>query len=269
MVIAGMAVSGNRQGDANVNGRWLIRTVLVVMCAALAAGFAENEPAEVLKPTETLESVEAQCARRCREHASLTARLRLNKEINSPQGEVTIEAIGEYQHQRKGEKLMFRVELKNTVVTRSGGRESKVEQKVLTISDGQFSYNMAEMGGQVINATKSLSQPAQTMLADENFFKTLRTHYELRLMPEEQIDGQEVWVIEARPRRPAPGGPAKTMHYLLKEGGIRLRSTDHDASGRRIQLTGLSEIKFDEKIDPRRFIFTVPKDIKIMDLTGS
>lgn len=240
-----------------------------MMGGALATGFAEDEPTDVLKPTETLESVEARCIQRCRGHDTLTARMRLHKEMNSPQGEVTIEAIGEYQHQRKGEKLMFRVELKNTVVTRSGGRESKVEQTVVTISDGQFSYNLAEMGGQVINATKTLSQPAQTMLADENFFKTLRTHYELRLLPEEKIDGQEVWVIEARPRRPAPGGPAKTVHYLLKEGGIRLRSTDHDASGRRIQLTGLSEIKFDEQIDPRRFIFTVPKDIKVMDLTGS
>ncbi len=226
---------------------------------------------DLLKPSEpaSLDTVEALCIERCRGHDTLTGRMRLQKQFTAPQGEVTSEAIGEYEHQRKGEKLMFRVELKMTVTTRAGGKESSAVQRILTLSDGQFSYTIAEMNGAIVSATKAISLPSQSVLADVHFFKTLRDSYTLRVMPDEKVDGHDVWVIEARPRKQAPGGPAKTLHYLIKESGIRLRSTDHDASGARIQFTGLSDIKLDEPIDPKRFIFTVPKGVKVVDVTGA
>lgn len=242
-------------------------TCTLLGLASLSA--SDKEPLPATPPPDSLVTIERLAVERCRGHNSLTGRMRLHKEFTAPQGEVTTEAIGEYLHERQGEKIMFRVDLKNVVTTRAGGREAKVEQQILTISDGMFSYTLAETDGKIVSASKSVAQPAQTVLADVNFFQTLRAKFALKVMPDEKIDGHDVWVIEARPHAPVPGAAARSLHYILKDSGIRLRSTDHDATGRRIQFAGLSDLKFDEPIDPKRFIFTAPKGVQIVDMTGS
>lgn len=179
------------------------------------------------------------------------------------------EGKGTYEELREGEKIMFRSELTNEIKAEIHGRRNQGTQKVLTISDGRFGYVLTLGPGDRKQAVKTLAPKAsQALLADGAFFERLRTKYQATVLQDEEVDGKEVWVVEARPTAPGPGEPAKITHYILKDCAIRVRTTGHDAQGRRVQFTGLSEIKLNAEIDLRRFIFEVPRGVEMIDMTG-
>ncbi|RIK68792.1 MAG: hypothetical protein DCC65_01280 [Planctomycetota bacterium] len=225
-------------------------------------------PARQPEGRESLGAIRAECLSKASAHSTVAAKIRLNTEVISGQVSVVSEANGTYEHQRKGAKLLFRVEMKNQIRTKAGKRVVDDEQAVLTIGDGVHAYTLTHQKGKEPSAVKSMPVASQTLLADEPFFEVLASNFEVRVLPDEKIDAQDVWVLETRPRTPKPGQAAKTLHYIRKDCALRVRSTGHDATGRRIQFSGLSEVKLDPEIDPRRFIFEAPDGVKVMDLTG-
>jgi outer membrane lipoprotein-sorting protein len=176
-------------------------------------------------------------------------------------------ANGAYEHLRRKGRLMFRVDLKNTVTQIVRDQKSFGEQSVQTISDGKYAYTLSTSAGQPPSATRATPKPGQTVLADEAFFDSLERDFVLKVLPEETINSIPVWVLEAVPRPRSSGKVAKAVYYLTKDSGIRIRSTNHDRAGKRIQLTELTDIKLDPPLNPDRFVFKAPPGVPVVDLS--
>ena len=53
------------------------------------------------------------------------------------------------------------------------------------------------------------------------FFDALFRENYVRLLPDDKVDGHEVWVIESTPKQMIGGQPVKTVHYILKDCGLQ------------------------------------------------
>lgn len=237
--------------------------ILVLASSLLAFG-----PLPRLFAEETIEAIETQSIAACEQHNSISAKMRLSTEMVMGAALVHSESNGSYEHMRNGDQVVFRVEMKNVVTSKVQGQERKVEQTVLTVSDGQSSYTLTTQPGQKPTATKGAPKSGQTVLADRNFFASLKRQYNIRVLPDEEVEGKPAWALEATPKQQIPNQPAKSIYYVHKDSGIRVKNTSHDKDGRRIQLTALTEIKLDAPIDPRRFMIDIPKGVTIVDTTG-
>ncbi len=236
----------------------------VVMIFSWLLGVAQSQSSA--PDVTSFDQVKSASSQHCREIHSLTGKIRIDTESSTQQLTVHSEALGSYEHLvRKDGKLLFRVDLQNKVTQSANGRSASIDQSVSTISDGHFSYTLTTQPGQPATALRNLPKPSQTVLGDEAFFDGLSRGYHVRVLPDEKIDGKDVWVLEARPK--APGRVAKTIHYIQKDHGIRVRSTGHDATGKRVQLTELSDIKIDPPLKQDRFVFKAPAGVKIVDMT--
>lgn len=217
---------------------------------------------------ETVESIERQAIAACENHKTLSAKMRLTADLTMGAAEIRTESNGTYEHQRQGENVVFRAELKNVVTSKARGQERKVEQTVVTISDGEASYTLTIQPGIKPTATKGAPKPGQTVLADRHFFNSLKKQYDIRVLPDDEVEGKPAWALEATPRQPAPNQPAKSIYYIHKDSGIRVKNTGHDKTGRRIQLTALTDLKLDAPIDSKRFMLDIPDGVTIVDTTG-
>lgn len=217
---------------------------------------------------ESIPSIEAQAIAAAEKVDAVSAKMRINTLVKMGDADIESESNGTYEHQRHGNRIVFRIDLNNVVTSRHQGQTRKAEQTVLTISDGSACYVITTQVGRKPTVTKSIAQPGQNIVADENFFTSLKKSYDLRVLPDQNIEGKKAWVIEATPKAASDDQPAKTIHYIQKESGLRVKSTGHDKTGRRIQLTALSQINLKPDIKPDRFLVELPDDVTIVDMTG-
>lgn len=217
---------------------------------------------------DSLPSIESQAIAAAEKVDAVSARMRINTMMKMGEADIESESNGTYDHQRHGNRLVFRIDLNNVVTSKYQGQTRKAEQSVLTISDGAACYVITTQAGRKPTVTKSIPQSGQTIVADESFFTSLKKSYNLRVLPDQIVDKKDAWVIEATPKAASADQPAKTIHYIQKESGLRVKSTGHDKSGRRIQLTALSQINLKPEIKPDRFLVELPDDVTIVDMTG-
>ncbi|HKQ49297.1 MAG TPA: hypothetical protein VJZ71_14595 [Phycisphaerae bacterium] len=227
------------------------------------------QPPQEATPPSTIEQIKNTCRQQAAAHKSLAANITISTDLFASNAQIRSHATGTYEHLRSKGRLLFRVDLKNAVTQTAAGRTAVVDQTIQTVSDGKYAYTISTTAGQPPSATRAQPMPSQTVLADEAFFASLERDFNFRILPDANIESHEVWVLETVPKTRAPGRPAKTIYYLTKESGIRIRSTGHDATGKRIQLTELTDIKLDPPLKPERFVFKPPPGVPVVDLSES
>lgn len=236
--------------------------ILITFVVSVAGLF---EPAA----STSLDQIKTQCVQRCALFTSLSGHIRIFMEAASNKINITSNTHGTYEQLRREGSLLVRCELTSTVTQETNGRTKSDESTLLTISDGRFTHTLSTQPKKPPSATRTLTMPSQTVLADAAFLDGLGRDHHIRVLPDETLDKTEVWVLEAIPKNPARAFIAKTIYYIAKDTGIRIRSTGHDSTGRRIQLTEFTEIKLDPPIKPNRFVFKAPAGVSIVDLTPS
>ena len=215
-----------------------------LLTAALAiGGFSPTYAAD------KVEDIEKAMAEKWGEVKSFSAN------IETSGAEPSSASKGMYEYVMKGDKLMFRMEM--TMGDASGGGQG---MSMTTISDGEFSYTLM---GQM--ATKMKQDNAQSM-DPKAAFKMLRENYELKVLPDQSVDVQAVYVIEGSPKGGGAGG-GKTVSYYAKDSGVALKSDTYDASGKLVTTMKLSNVKINPKIAPSRFVFEAPDGVQVMDMT--
>jgi outer membrane lipoprotein-sorting protein len=216
---------------------------------------------------ETPGSVAQKATAASRKHVSVEAKLLLQVELGNPSQPVTNIGQGTYEQLNVGDVIKFRMDLKNKVVTETNNKTIEIGQSSISVvSNGQSVFTLTEKMGEK-TAVKNLSRPNQSFAASQFFFDSLFRENFVQLLPDEKVDGKEVWVIESRPKM--GGQPAKTIHYILKDCGLRVKTTGHDPSGARIQHSLLTEIKLDQPPKPARFVFKAPPGVSVVDLSES
>ena len=228
--------------------------LVLVMPAFAAAG----------RGADTLESVEKTLAEKSSKIKSLTANLLVTTSIVRDDGSSRHESQGTHEFARRDGKVLSRTKMNVTRVNKVAGKEIRTEFAVLTIVDGDAMYTLRDQGERPVahktNASGFQGADGWMML------ESLGKRCELKLLPEETIDGTSVYVIEATHKKEAER-ISKTTIYIAKDTGIILKKTRIDEAHRMSSTTIFSDIKINPAIDPARFVFTAPPGVEVRDRT--
>lgn len=213
-----------------------VLTVLILSCVGSSAVAGE-----------TVDSVEKKLATQWSKVKSLSAKLRMEGVSDSMTG------VGVYQLLKKGDRTTYRMDM-------SLGEEIDTT----TISDGEFILSITDHRGQKL-AMKMRPDETQ-VVAPTAQLAQLRASHDLKLLPEQTVSGQAVYVIEATPKH-REGHVGRTIFYYAKETGVPVRMTVYSASGQLLSDMTLSEIEINPALDPSRFAIKPPPGVELMDMT--
>lgn len=213
---------------------------------------------------EELAAVEKQIIKKSQKHRSMRAKVTITETTETQGNKATTNGEGSLELTRKGDAILYRSEVKSTMVIEAGGRTMKFDSNVLEIFDGNYTYRLAEQVG-LKTATKSKRDPRS--VADlRAFLKHLRTEGSLKLLEEDSVGGRDAYVIEVTPASRRPG--QTVVYYFGKDDGVLLKQVVRGREGQPGRTTVYSDFEFDVKIDPKRFEFQPPKGVIVQDRTG-
>jgi outer membrane lipoprotein-sorting protein len=158
--------------------------------------------------------------------------------------------------------------MKGAAVQSFGGQENKTEMSVTMICDGDSMYTLSTQMGQTM-ATKQ--KPDASLGGDlKKYFEDIIAKHNVKVLPDEKIDGEACFVIEATPKDPAAAASiAKTIMYFRKDIGINVKMVGMDKDGKEVFSNISSDFKINSDIAADRFVFKAPEGVQVMDMTGS
>lgn len=167
---------------------------------------------------------------------------------------------------RKGQKALMRNQAKSKTEQTMDGKTTKTTSMTTGVSDGDFLYTMTEGSGKK-TAIKSRAPVAQDYHPSV-IFDQLREYNEIKLLPDEKVDGHDCYVFElkSKPMAGQPAGGRSVSHYA-KANGIQLKSEAFDANGKLTSSSTTTDIKINVDISEDHFKFEVPADAEFIDAT--
>jgi len=212
---------------------------------------------------DTVESVGKAIRENSRKIKSLSATTHSVSEMSGEGYKHKTVVEGRFEMVRKGDKLLTRMESKDSSTTEVGGKPEKREGTSLVISDGEFTWSYIQSDGE-----KNVYKTKATADWDRDPFEDFGKTYTLELLPDEKVDGADVYVVRATPKaaggRPASG---KMTLYYRKDCGFTVKIVAFDAAGKPMSTTTYTDLKLDAEISPDRFVFKVPEGVKVTDMT--
>lgn len=170
---------------------------------------------------------------------------------------------GTVEWKRDGDKFTFRTEMKGT--TTQG--DNKTEVTVLMICDGDFLYTVTEQMGQKM-AFKQKPDPSATG-DPKKLFEKIHSDNDIKLLPDEKVDGTPCYVFEVVPKNKEEGPMSKSIMYFSKESGINIKNVGKDKDGKDVFTNASTDVKLNVDIPNDRFVFKAPEGVQIMDMTGA
>ena len=154
------------------------------------------------------------------------------------------------------------------------------ESEMLMVHDGEFVWietKDPESGMVMVMKTKPGAQKA------EGDAKQFTDDYDLKLVGEEDFDGQKMWVLEGAPKvervemkRPTMRGgmgprpteqPGKLRISVGQKDSYMHRFTQFDKAGKETSEMQFTNIKVNGKLAPSLFKYTPPRGAQVMDMT--
>jgi outer membrane lipoprotein-sorting protein len=172
------------------------------------------------------------------------------------------EMTGTTEVVRRGEKTYMRTEIKGETLMNFGGQEQKMDSKSLIVSDGEFTWTESEAMGQK-NVIKTKAEEA----APEAQIEALRKDHNVKLLPEQKVDGNECYVLEATPKQPSMGGPTRMVMMMCKKTGLTLKTVGYDGDGKEMMTVLMKDVKIDPDLSADRFKYSPPSGVEVMDMT--
>ncbi|MBN2447139.1 MAG: outer membrane lipoprotein carrier protein LolA [Phycisphaerae bacterium] len=213
-----------------------------------------------------LDKIQQRLADSWKEHRSFTASMKITEKRETPgYPAATLTGTGKMELMRKGDKELMRVEVEMTIAQKLGDNETEMKQSSLTISDGDHRYVLAEMMGQKM-ARKTKIDKADA-IDPAAMFKDLREDFELKVLSEETIGDTKVTVIEGTPKQADAAPLTRIVNYLDLEHGVMVKSVMFGQDNTPIRTTEFTDLKYDVKIDPERFVFKTPEGVELIDDT--
>lgn len=203
---------------------------------------------------------------------SLKAKMTVRSEVARMGQVMRTNVTGSFELLRKGGKALYRQEHNATSMLDANGRKMTINARILTVYDGEYLYQhqVAEQLGQNM-ATKRKMDSGGMLAGGEQMFDILRSNFDLTAGADTKVNGDDCWVIDARPKmpNPQPGAPTVLTHYIRKKDGFEVKLVGVNADGKTVLETTYSDIHLNEPIDPSRFKFVPPEGVNVMDITSS
>jgi len=215
---------------------------------------------------ENLEGVEQKLAAASDQIKSVSFKLTTTADMQFEGGSSKRESVTTYDYLRTGANVKFRAETKDSSVTQLGDQEMKQEATILAICDGEFVYSMTDRMGQK-QAAKTTPDPSQSIVDFKAGITALRKSYDLKLMPDEKLDGKDTYVIEATPKTADDAPLSKLVLCFAKDLGLALKTTAYGKEGQLIATSLLTDVKLSPDFPADRFVFKAPEGVTVKDMT--
>ncbi|MCG8404849.1 MAG: outer membrane lipoprotein-sorting protein [Phycisphaerales bacterium] len=218
---------------------------------------------------ETLEDVKKKIHDKLASYQSLHYKLKSVTDIKSPQMTMNMRSDTTFDCIRKGDKVLYRSEQKSKTDQKIAGIEQKSDGYTLVIDDGAYVYSYSEQAGQKSASKEKSSPETQTNPFDAaKSFKSTEQMFNLKLLPDETINGQPTYVIEMTPKNAAMKAfSGKNVNYYDKKTGISVKSVSYDPKGKVVGTITTTDIKINPKVDPSLFVFKAPQGVTVVDNT--
>lgn len=214
---------------------------------------------------DTLEEVEKKIVDAADKVKSFTADVSTVTEAKGEGFSTSSRMQGTSEVMRKGDTVLMHMELKTTGVTKIGDQEQKMESTSLMVCDGDFNYVLTEQAGQKM-AMKMKADPKMAGISSKQLFTEWGKENDLKLLPDEKVDGRDAYVIEVTPKKPG-AATGKQLAYFDKEHGLMLKMVVMGEDGKPMSTTTLSNYKTGVDLKPDRFVFKAPEGVQVMDMT--
>ena len=233
---------------------WNVSVLSVLLLPPLAVG------------GDTTEAVEKKLIENWSKVQSLSAKLVMSADMGSEDQKGSAKGEGTFEYMLKDGKALFRNEMK---MTQEFGGAQKMETSTLTISDGQFAYMLTDGMGQKMAMKRKAGEGGSGNPGGKEVFETLKKDNDLKLLPDDKVDGKDAYVIEAVPKAAEPTGPSTMVFFFHKDTGMMLKMVGKDKSGKQLMTMTYSDVQVNPKINPDRFVFKAPEGVQVMDMTGA
>lgn len=233
-----------------VRTKWLGLLILGCMSTPLMADDVEAVDKAILEKIQATKSLRAKMTQ---EMSIVNEQMK-----NNMHGEGAIEAV------RKDGKSFHRMESKIKSQVEVAGNKIDQEQSSLSLSDGEWTYVVGEYSG-TKNCQKT-KNPEKEPLPLEVFRKT----GELKLLPEETVDGVKCWVIEHKPTGSMqPGMPSsgRSVLWFRQDCGMMAKMVGYDEAGKEFMTTRITNVELDVSIPADHFAFKAPDGVECLDMT--
>lgn len=233
-------------------------------------------PSAMGAEADKLAELEKKIAAGWAKHTSMTAKIKTVAKMTMPTGHTTeTTSEGTYEAAKKTGKdkgkpiILFRMDVKNRSVMTMGGQKTVTNQTMTTIMDGTHTYMLMDnMGQKTVMKQKQTKKDSNDPTA---MLKTLRRTHEVRVRPDEKLAGTRVYVVQATPKKktataPTMMQPSKMVFYHRHNDGTLLKNVVCGPDGKPISTTTFTDIKYDLKIDPKRFVFKAPPGVTVMEM---
>ncbi len=230
-----------------------VRKGLICLFAMLAGGLSGR--------AETVDEVAKDITAKMKALKSVTAKVRTETDMEGPGFKTSTRSDGQLEMLRRGDKLLTRMESRDSATTDVNGQVDKRTGTTLSIMDGEYVYALNDINGEKTATRMKVATPV-----DGDPFESLKPIYTLEVLPEEKIDGAACHVIKLTPK--AGAGPGGTMlQYYRKDCGMVVKTVSNDASGKPLLTMTYSDVKLGADISPDRFVFQAPPGVTVVDMT--
>lgn len=223
-------------------------------------------PPTTTQSHEALDNAEKKILAALHKHKSYSGTITLKVDLSGTVLWDRGDGKGTVQYLIQGEKVLSRVDIIQDSISTVGPSEIKTHEEHTLYGDGKIVYDIGESNGQKM-AFKMKADPVQSALPSKGFFEVLRKDFNSKLLPDEKIDGHDVWVIEARPNDSGRTPASRTVSYIRKDIAVIVKTVSYSKTNQPFQTTTITEIKVNPKLDPERFNFKLPPDYELVDLT--
>lgn len=194
---------------------------------------------------------------------SYTVKMKMNQNLDMSGTTTKSDADGMMEYKRgEGKKFFMHSEMKMNTVTVAGGQETKMAQSILSVADGEFMWALVDNTDGMMKGQKFCTKMKGDM--DTNSIKSLKDNAELKLLPDEKVDGHDCWVIEAKTKG---GMDSRQVLYYRKDVGIPVKIVGY-MQDKQFMTTTLSDLKLDASIPEDHFKFKVPDGVQVQDMTS-
>lgn len=233
----------------------------IVLSVGLIAAVAAWGPARAA--ADELADVEKLVAEKNKEIRSARFKIKTVTEMVTEGFESRGQSEGNVEYVLKDGKWYSRAESKDRSEQKMGDQSNKMEGTSLSVCDGEFIWMMSDMNGQKsVTKSKATSDP----IVVENPIGMMREQHNLKLMPEESVDGAACYVIEATSKQQGEMA-GKMVQYFRKADGFTVKVVSFSPDGKPMMTMSCTDIELNPKIDPDRFKFEPPAGVQVMDLT--
>lgn len=238
----------------------LKRLIPFGLIAALVAGGTAAASADELADVEKL------LTEKYRELKSMRMKLKTVMDMSMEGYETRGESVSTMEWVRKDGKWYSRTETRDKSTTKIADEVQSSESSGLMVCDGEHVYSFSETDGQK-HCTRTRAEPDADW--NRNPITMMRENHDLKLLPEESIDGTACYVIEARPKSGSQqaGLGGRSVQYFRKSDGLMIKMVSYTPDDKPLLTMTCSDLEVNVDIDPSRFKFVPPAGVQVIDLT--